>query len=103
MANDPPSISVEFRPPWTVNLTYFKESGKYYSEGTCHSYELQMYEVIDGVRAMLDKGTRPGLVDCKPGENEFYVVIRVKNHPHDYPALIIPKQYQKEHELKRVK
>lgn len=80
-------ITMEYRPPFRVELEYYKDSGKYYSSGDYLTQKLQMYEIFDEVRQMLASGKRPGLVD---GHNEFYTIVRVPNHPHDHPALIVP-------------
>lgn len=51
-----------------VTLQYFKESGKYYSEGE-HAipYEddapVPFYRCLEIIRGMLERGERPGLVD----------------------------------------
>lgn len=71
-----------------VKLNYFKKTGKWYSEG---EYETQLtpenglYEVWDEVEEMFRKGKRPGLID---GAQEFHVLIRVPDHPHDHPTMI---------------
>ena len=82
-------IVMEYTGPWKVVLTYFKESGKYYSEGEYLSNELHMYEIFAEVREMLDRGTRPGLVD---GFDMPYVLVQVPNHPHEHPALVVVPQ-----------
>lgn len=33
------SIIMEYAGPWIVKITYFKASGKYYSEGEIHFFE----------------------------------------------------------------
>lgn len=56
-----------------VHLTYYKSSGKYYSEGRYVSEKKHFYEVVDEIRDMLNTGKRPGLVDGF----EFHVVAEI--------------------------
>jgi hypothetical protein len=77
--------------PFDVKLTYFKASGKYYSEGTYKTNKLIIYEIFDEAKDMLSKGIRPGLVD---GHNEFYVIVEIQNHPLAYPCLIHPDRFE---------
>jgi len=72
---------------WEVKLSYFKESGKYYSDGTYTSYKRQITDIFAEVKALLASGTRPGLTD---GINHFYVVVEVPSHPNAFPCLIMP-------------
>lgn len=81
-------IIMEYTPPFRVELTYFKSSGKYYSEGSYLSEKLHLFDIFEEVKRMLAEENRPGLVS---GPNEFYVLINVPNHPHAHPALIAPK------------
>jgi len=73
--------------PYRVNLTYFKPSGKYYSEGDYQSNKENLWEIFQEVKNKLAAGDRPGLVD---GPNTFYAVINVPEHPHDHPFLVVP-------------
>lgn len=70
-----------------VELTYFKESGKFYACGEYESNKSKMHEIFDEVRAMLESGNCPGLVD---GKCEFYALINVPEHPNYYPHLYVP-------------
>lgn len=74
----------------TVKLTYFKQSGKYYSEGSYETTRDDMYGIFEEVRAMLDSGKRPGLVD---GATEFYVHAECPEHPNNVPALFMPERH----------
>lgn len=61
-----------------VKFTYFKDSGKYYSEGELDfPYEsdkpVLYYDICSRVRKMLQEGKRPGLID---GSN-FHTLITV--------------------------
>lgn len=88
-------IVMEYSPPWRVQLTYFKDSGKFYTEGEYMSKKLNMFEIFEEVEHMLAAGSRPGLVH---GRNEFYVVVNVPDHPHNHPFLIVPESRRKEKE-----
>ena len=81
------STSTGDRASWTVHLTYFKASGKYYSEGEYTSQKSDMGAIIVEARQMLANGTRPGLMD---GPDTWFVVIDVPNHPNDFPTLHLP-------------
>jgi len=70
---------------YTVNLTYFKNSGKYYSEGSYESRFEQLWEIFMEVSNMLDMSKLPGLA---PGHSYFIVLIDVPNHPHNHPHLV---------------
>lgn len=72
---------------YRVDLTYFKLSGKYYSEGSYVSDKAEMHEIFDEVEIMIDAGKLPGLVE---GAKEFYVHAVVPCHPHDHPCLFVP-------------
>ena len=72
---------------YKVKLTYFKCSGKYYSEGEYESSREHPFEIFLEAREMLNRRKRPGLVD---GENEFFVVVDLPDHPSGYPCLIAP-------------
>lgn len=64
-----------------VKLTYFKRSGKYYSEGEYESSCTEMYEVHDEVRAM---NKHPGLL----GKWSEYIHITTDSD-NEVPHLII--------------
>jgi hypothetical protein len=70
-----------------VNLTYFKSTGKYYSEGTFTTSKEELSEIFTQVKQFLDDGMLPGLCE---GAREFFVLISVPGHPHDHPHLCIP-------------
>jgi hypothetical protein len=60
-----------------VKLTYFKESGKYYTEGS-FTTKKHFYDVIVEVRDMMAEGRLPGLV---LGAKEFDVLVEIPNAP----------------------
>ena len=72
---------------YTVKLTYFKPTGKYYAEG---KYEVpEGYEVFDvwaEVNALRADGKLPGLVEGYG--KDFTILVEVPGHPQDHPRLI---------------
>ena len=66
-----------------VKLTYFKGSGKYYSEGTCYVEQKPLYEIWEEIKKM---ETLPGLVGNWPNG---FILIDVPNHEHNHPPLIV--------------
>lgn len=69
-----------------VQLTYFKDTGKFYSEGSYETDKAPLYEIWDEVREMIKQGTRPGLAK---GCHEFHTLINVPGHVHEHPRLIL--------------
>lgn len=69
----------------TVRLTYFKQSGKYYSGGTFKTQETSMLDIIEMVKEKVIEGKLPGLVE---GAKEFIVLMEVPRHPHNFPTLL---------------
>lgn len=69
-----------------VKLVYYRDSGKYYSEGETelpdrvvfqgginHKIRLAYHEALDAVEEMLNNGHRPGLVDG----HDFHVLVTI--------------------------
>lgn len=81
-----PCITMTYAGPWNVQLTYFKESGKYYSEGIYQSSQLHLWEIWDEVRELMKAGKLPGLVD---GARMKFVLVDVPDHPHRHLHLLI--------------
>jgi hypothetical protein len=74
-------MSIETR---EVRLTYFKEGGKYYTEGTFDApASLALFQIWEEVRAMKARCELPGIRG-----NEWHILITVPDHPHDHPHLI---------------
>jgi len=69
-----------------VNLTYFKETGKYYSEGHYNTSTADLFSIWDEVRRMRIFKTLPGLII---GHSNFIVLVDVPWHPHRHPKLIL--------------
>ena len=69
-----------------VKLTYFKPSGKYYSEGEFEVKEtFHMYQIIEMVQGMVDQKKLPGL---SKGAFRYIVLVEAPDHPEGYPALV---------------
>jgi hypothetical protein len=73
-----------------VELTYFEETGKYYSDGEYITNCLDWNNIQNEIGRMIGEGDRPGLVHCAPGTNEFYVLVNIPDHKYNVPKLIIP-------------
>lgn len=69
-----------------VNLTYFKSSGKYYSNGRYTTHKQQLFEIWGEVRNMQVRKELPGL---SPGHSDFIISVDVPDHPHRHPHLIL--------------
>lgn len=80
--------TLKYRPPFTVKLTYFKKSGKYYSDGTYKTDKLHLWEIWDEVRSMNENGGLPDLAETSKG---WIISVKVKHHPFRHPHLIVPK------------
>lgn len=70
----------------TVNLDYFKPSGKWYSSGDYGTEKTAMHEIFDEVQEMRDSGNLPGLVK---GHSKFIVSVHVQDDSISFPGLII--------------
>lgn len=62
-----------------VGLTYFKKSGKFYSEAEYLSSKSDFYGSLDEIRRLQEMGTLPGLVG---GANEFHILVEIDGLPH---------------------
>ncbi len=65
-----------------VLLTYFKESGKYYSEGEYETNEPLLFKIWEKVRFM---NVHPGL-SGRWVEGPIFVT--VPEHPHEHPHFV---------------
>ena len=72
-----------------VNLTYFKDTGKYYSDSWYFSQFTDLGDIWNEVRQMWHNGPLPGLSGTKC---EFLVLVDVPDHEHNHPRLIIEKE-----------
>lgn len=69
-----------------VKLTYFKPSGKYYSNGEYETTKEHMFDIFDEVNDLLTNKKLPGLVE---GHSLFNVLIDVPRHPNNHPHLVL--------------
>ena len=70
-----------------VNLTYFKRTGKYYSEGSLQVPDsISIYEIWIIVKNLKIKKELPDLI---VGHSDFIVLIKVPEHPYNHPKLIL--------------
>lgn len=79
----------------TVHLTYFKATGKYYSEGEVKTDRPgnddlvpAIHEIWDEIQDMQMKGQLPGL--SSGSGKDFYILVQCPGHEHDHPRLIMP-------------
>lgn len=66
-----------------VELTYFKQSGKYYSQGILQVTTDKAWEIYEIVRRLLNEKRLPGLIE---GHSNFTVHVNI---PDGVPAVII--------------
>ena len=73
-----------------VELTYFKATGKYYSEGSFEVDDMDLHLIWDRVVDMREAGELPGL--CRGGGKDFIIQVDVPGHRHEHPRLIMPHE-----------
>lgn len=71
----------------TVQLMYFKATGKMYTGGEYETKKEHLYEIWREVRVKMNTGSLPGLVK---GCTEFIVHVEVPEHPYNGPHIIFP-------------
>ena len=69
-----------------VNLTYFKDTGKYYSEGSYLTKVTDLNKIWNDVIQMARMKRLPDLVK---DHSDFIILINVPDHPNDHPKLIL--------------
>jgi hypothetical protein len=70
-----------------VVLTYFKESGKYYTNGAYLTAWEHMYQIFDEVKRRQNAAfPAPGL---SSNGSDYYILVEVPTHPHDHPHLVL--------------
>lgn len=72
---------------YKVSLNYFRETGKFYSEGDYRTNKVHLWEIWEEVQDMLDNRKLPGLIE---GHSEYSVIVDVPQHVHRHPHLITP-------------
>jgi hypothetical protein len=73
-----------------VQLTYFKDTGKYYSEGEYETELDSLTKIWEEVRAMIQQGKCPGLLE---GRHDFHTLVNVAGHRHEHPRLMLKGAY----------
>lgn len=69
-----------------VELTYFTQSGKYYTSCSYSTEKIDVWEIHLEVQDMVSQRRLPGLVD---GAHGFLVHVNVPDHPHNHPHLCL--------------
>ena len=67
--------------PKTITVTYFKYSGKYYSEGNYLTEDPHLFTILDTLIAELKAGRNPGLVEGAMKRNHFDVLVTGEDIP----------------------
>ena len=71
-----------------IKITYFKDNGKYYSNGKYTTDDKPFDDVCKQLREMFDKGIRPGLVDGF----EFHAYCKIYTEHGPLPYLYLRKK-----------
>jgi len=74
-----------------VKLTYFKESGKYYSEGSYMTSKRAFHEIVDEVTRKLRDGDCAGLADHGMVRNGFTALVEIQDDKLGVPFLVYPR------------
>ena len=69
-----------------VKLTYFKQSGKYYSTGEYETKHSTFHEAVHELQLMLIAGDNPGLNERSIQRNHFDTVAMIFDVPHLFRA-----------------
>lgn len=72
--------------PHKVNLVYFRESGKYYTEGEYISEHESISQIWEEVARMQELKRLPGLIE---GSVFPIISVEIAGHPHEHPHLVI--------------
>ena len=70
-----------------VKLTYFKWSGKYYTNGQYDTKLTSLLDIWNEVVHKQEAGHLPGLAQ---EAREFLILVRVPTHPHNHPHIFFP-------------
>ena len=74
--------------PQLVKLTYFRPSGKYYSEGEIHvDGSLELLEIWDHISKLRARGRLPGLIEG--AGKEYIISVDAPGHRHEHPRLLM--------------
>ena len=81
---------VKAKKKYTVNLKYFKPTGKYYDSGFYETEKEFTFQVCDEIKEMRDKDELPGI-----GGNDWIISVEMpEDYPNKFPALILPEKYR---------
>lgn len=69
-----------------VKLTYFRESGKFYSEGEYETTQNHLWMIWKEVKSMQVRRTLPDLIE---GHGYYIVLIDVPDHTYNHPHLVV--------------
>ena len=61
-----------------VKFNWFKSSGKWYSEHEQEFIARDIYEVLENIKALLDSGIRPGLING----HQFNCLVEIDGQQH---------------------
>lgn len=68
-----------------VDLTYFRTTGKFYSEGSYETTVQHLWQIWEEVDRMRRERRLPGLQE---GHSNYIVLVDVPDHEHNHPVLI---------------
>ncbi len=72
-----------------VKISYFKKTGKWYSDAEYDSLEHRaLYSVWDELLALMQEGRPPGLIERLGQPCEFIALVDVPDHPHNHPHIV---------------
>lgn len=80
-------------PPQRVDLTYFKDTGKFHTEATLWvERSAELHAIWDLVEHLLNTGQLPGLIKTMTGTpHQYAVLVNAPGHPSEHPRLIHPR------------
>ena len=70
---------------YEITLEYFKESGKYYTEGVYSTDLEHVFEIVEEVKILREQNMLPG-IGCWEG----YIYLNNEQVPNGYPVIIKP-------------
>lgn len=88
-----PAVGEAPKRPMQVEITYFKEGGKYYTDGKYASDAKYYFDAVDELHELFAKGKRPGLSDNPGGGlGDFIALVQCKmaDGTDDVPHLVTP-------------
>lgn len=73
----------------TVELSYFKLSGKWYTDAEYQTGDKPLREIWEEIINKLRANDPPGLFNW---HNDFMVLVNVPQHEHAHPIIIMPSK-----------